>query len=269
MLQSATRSPQQKSKLTKGLLIVFTLTLISSFGMALLSNLTGGYSTVLNNEDIALIQLDPPKTGDPVAVMHTTMGDMTYTLYPEQCPETVANFCKLAEAGYYNDTYVFHVEPQIFFSGGGKNPEGTLSETEAASAQERIPQELSPKLWPLRGALCALETKTEGGIWKTLTKTRDHFTGSRFLVVDTVEMTEEMKNGLHVEDNEALNRVGEALIEKGGIPNYAQQLTVFGQLQDGFEVLDAITDAKVTGEGESKKPAEEIRITGIEITKAP
>ena len=269
MLQSAPRSPQQKPKLVKGLLIVFSLTLISSFGMALLSNLTGGYSAVLDTEEIALIQLDPPKSGVPLAVMHTTAGDMTYTLYPAECPETVAAFCKFAEEGYYNDTYIFQVEPQIFFSGGGKNPDGTLSEAEAANARERIPQELSPKLWPLRGALCALETKTEGGFWKTLTKTRDHYTGSRFLVVDTIEMTEDIIAGLRSVDNQAMQNVAEALIERGGIPNYSQQLTIFGQLQDGFDVLDTITDTAVTGEAGKQKPAAEIRITGIEITKAP
>lgn len=262
-------APQQKPKLVKGLLIVFTLTLISSFGMALLSNLTNGYSTVLNDEDIALIQLDPPESGDPLAVVHTTAGDMTFALYPEECPETVANFCKLANDGYYNDTYVFHTEPQIFFSAGSKNPEGTLSAEESALSQERIPQELSAKLWPLRGSLCALETKTEGGFWKTLTKTRDHLTGSRFLVVDTVEMTEEMRAGLLETDDEAMKTIGEAFIENGGIPNYSQQLTVFGQLQEGFEILDAITDAETAGEGESRRPAEDIRITGIEITEAP
>lgn len=265
----ASQPPQNKSKIVKGLLIVFTLTLLSSFGMALFSNLTGGFSAVIDSEDIELIQLEKPESGAPLAVMHTTCGDMTFVLYPEQCPETVAAFCKLAEEGYYNDTYVFHVEPQIFFSGGGKNPDGTLSEQDAADSRERIPQEITPKLWPFRGALCALETKTEGGFWKTLTKTRDTFTGSRFLVVDTVEMTDEMIQGLQSVEDDGLRKVGDALIEHGGIPNYSQQIAIFGQLQEGFEVLDAITDAKITGEGEQKKPAEDIRITRIDITKVP
>ena len=269
MLQSVSRPPQQKPKLVKGLLIVFTLTLLSSFGMALLSNMTGGYTSVLDDAEIELLQLDPPKSGDTLAVMHTTAGDMTYLLYPEQCPQTVAAFCKLAEEGYYDNTYIFQVEPQIFFSGGGKAQDGTLSEADAANPRERIPKELSPKLWPLRGALCALDTKTEGGFWKTLTKTRDAFTGSRFLVVDTVEMNEEMQAGLRSVDSDAMKSVGEAFIEYGGIPNYSQQIAIFGQLQDGFDILDAITDAKVTGENAAKKPAEDIIITGIEITKAP
>ena len=50
MPHAVSRSPQQKPKLVKGLLIVFTLTLVSSFGMALLSNMTGGFSAVVDRD---------------------------------------------------------------------------------------------------------------------------------------------------------------------------------------------------------------------------
>lgn len=255
----------QKAKLVKGLTLVCTFTLISSFGFALWANLTSGYTAVLEYDDIALIQLDEPAEDAPRAVMHTTMGDMTYVLYPSECPETVANFCELAERGYYDGTYVFRVEPDVFFSAGS-----SLKEEDNVSGlpQEHVPQELSAKLWPLRGALCALETTTEGGVWKTLTKTREHFTGSRFLVCNSIEMTDAIKEGLRSGDNEAMNNVAEAFIEHGGIPNYAQQITVFGQLTEGFDVLDAITGTEVTGEAENKRPVTDIQITGIEIENA-
>lgn len=269
MKQTGRGMTPNKAKLVKGLTLVCTFTLLSSFGFALWANLTSGYTATLEYEDIALLQLDAPQSNAPLAVMHTTAGDMTYVLYPEECPETVANFCALAEEGYYDGTYVFRVEPDIFFSAGSQTPEGTLNEGDTALPREHVPQELSAKLWPLRGALCALETQTEGGVWKILTKTQDRFTGSRFLVCNTIEMTDEIKEGLRSGDNEAMNRVAEAFIEQGGIPNYAQQITVFGQMIEGFEILDTITGAEVTGESEQKRPAEDITITGIEITRVP
>ena len=265
----------QKPKFVKGLLIVFTVTLLVSFGTAVFANLTSDYKTVLNYDEIALIQLDEPQSGMTAAVMHTTLGDMQFTLYPEECPQTVASFIELAESGYYNDSYVFELAPSVFFAAGSATAAGDLKPGASGAAHEHIPQELSPKLWPFRGALCAMQTANEGGFWKILTRTQETFTGSRFLVCNSIEMTEDIQSGLRGVQNDAMQRVGEAFIEHGGIPNYAQQMTVFGQLTEGFDVLDAITGAEV-GEGENvgndvvvTRPKEDIRITSVEIVTIP
>ncbi len=264
-MQKSALKPRN-AKLVKGLSLACVCTLLLSFGFSIWQGLTNDYSAVLDTSEIALIQLDPPAEGSPVAQMHTTAGDMTFTLFPEECPQTVANFISLAQSGAYDGTYVFRIEPDVFFSAGSSSPEGApVNENDAA---EHIPQELSPKLWPLRGALCALTTKTEGGFWKTLTKTRESFTGSRFLVADSISFSEEMKNELLTSASEGMKPVAEAFAEHGGIPNYSQQITVFGQMTDGFEILDAITGAAVTGEQNAQRPKDEIRITGIEIQTA-
>ena len=260
---------QQKPKMVKGLLIVLTVTMLSSFGLGLWANLTDGYTAVLDYNDIELIQLDDPPSGSKAAVMHTTLGDMQFTLYPEQCPQTVKNFCDLAESGYYNGTYVFELAPSVFFAAGAASPDGALPANQADTPQERVPQETSPKLWPFRGALCAMQTKTEGGFWKILTKTQETFTGSRFLVCNSIEMTKDIKKGLEDVQNEALHEVGQVFLERGGIPNYAQQLTVFGQMTEGFEVLDAITSVEVTGEQDATRPKENITIDSVEIISLP
>ena len=35
-------------------------------------------------------------------IIHTEKGDMTVELYDNETPITVANFCKLAESGFYD-----------------------------------------------------------------------------------------------------------------------------------------------------------------------
>ena len=40
-------------------------------------------------------------------IIHTEKGDMTVELYDNETPITVANFCKLAESGFY-DGLTFH-----------------------------------------------------------------------------------------------------------------------------------------------------------------
>ena len=269
MKQTTNGLSPRRARLVKGLSLAAVFTLLGSVLLGVLSSMTGKYTTVLNEEDIVLIQLEEPHSGDKSAVMHTTAGDLTFTLYPEECPETVANFCKLAESGYYNDTYVFRVEPGVFFSAGAPKQDGSLPEGAAGTAQEHVPRELSAKLWPLRGALCALTTEAEGGFWARVTKTEDFFSGSRFLVCNSIEMTQEIRQGLQEDTDPAMKPVADAYLEHGGIPNYSQQITVFGQLTDGFDVLDAVTGAEVTGEAGSQRPAKDILIDSVEIAEIP
>lgn len=267
MRPSGLRGPAMtpsRARLVKSLSLVAVFTFLAAFACGIWFTYTNGYSATVNLAEVTLIQLEPPQAGDPIAVMHTSVGDLSYRLYPSECPKAVENFVQLAESGYYDNTYVFRVEQGIFFAAGAPNPDGSLAEDVPNDApQESVPRELSPNLWPLRGALCALTTKTEGGFFRTLTGKQSYYNGSRFLVADTIEMTEEITESLS--EQRETNPVAAAFLEHGGIPNYGQQITIFGQLYAGFEVLDAITEAELTGETDALRPKEEIRILSIEI----
>lgn len=52
------------------------------------------------------------------AVLHTNLGDITFTFLPDQAPNTVANFIKLAQAGFYDATK-FHRVIKGFMDQGG------------------------------------------------------------------------------------------------------------------------------------------------------
>lgn len=52
-------------------------------------------------------QLAAPKDGEEIAVIHTSMGDITVKFFPEVAPKAVANFKALAQAGRYDST-IFH-----------------------------------------------------------------------------------------------------------------------------------------------------------------
>ncbi len=254
-----------KKRLIRTLTLCMVFTLLSSLAFSFWFMMTKRYQGVINYEDIELIQLEEPQKGDKTAVMHTTAGDMTFKLYPEVTPKAVENFCNLAESGYYDGTYVFRVEKDVFFSGGSADAEGNLPQGKAGTAQERVKQELSPKLWPLRGALCSLTTGTEKSFWKALTGRQDTYCGSRFLVANSIEMTQEIQDGLREDESDGAQLMADAFIEHGGIPNYSQQITVFGQLIEGWEVLDAITGAELTGTPDDMRPKEDIIITSVEI----
>ncbi len=256
--------PPKRAKAVRILTICTVFSLVAALGCSLWYTFTKSYSATVDLTKVELMQLEPPKDGDTIAIMHTTCGDLSYLLYPDCCPKAVENFVQLAENGYYNGTYVFRVEKGIFFAGGSPNPDGSLLDDVPDDApQESIPRELSYSLWPFRGALCALTTKQDGGFFRTLAGKQTYYNGSRFMVANSVEMTDEMVEGLQSQGED--NIVAQAFIEHGGIPNYAQQITVFGQLYDGFDILDAVTNVPLAGEADALHPAEDILIESIEI----
>lgn len=52
------------------------------------------------------------------ATLHTTMGDITLKFLPEQAPNTVANFLKLAKSGFYDGTRFHRVIKNFMIQGG-------------------------------------------------------------------------------------------------------------------------------------------------------
>jgi peptidyl-prolyl cis-trans isomerase B (cyclophilin B) len=59
------------------------------------------------------------------AIIHTAKGDMTVEFYEKDAPNTVANFIKLSESGYYDGLNFHRVIPDFVIQGGC--PTGTGS----------------------------------------------------------------------------------------------------------------------------------------------
>ena len=90
--------------------------------------------------------------------------------------------------------------------------------------------------------------------------------GSRFAVLNSVEFTEDFKKEL-LDTNKDDTTVADAFIELGGVPNLSQQITVFGQTYEGFDVIDKLTDLEVVqDEDEIKIPVDDVMIETIEIS---
>ena len=58
------------------------------------------------------------------AIIHTDKGDMIIEFYHADAPNTVANFIKLAESGYYNGLTFHRVIPDFVIQGGCPNGTG-------------------------------------------------------------------------------------------------------------------------------------------------
>lgn len=226
--------------------------------------------TYIDMSSVELIQLEEPEDTDTAVVIHTTAGDITAVLYPEEAPNYVAQFVRLAEEGYYDGTYVFQVEKDVYFSAGSPANDGIISAEAAAAPEENVEIETSANLWPFRGALCVPLTGHDQSFWNNLFGQAPDYCGTRFLVCDTIEFDETTIADIQAVD-ESAKQISDAFVERGGIPNYAQQMTIFGQAygEESFATIDKITSAAVRDAAEETEytaPAEDILIETIEVT---
>ena len=73
---------------------------------------------------------------NPVVLLETTSGDILVELYPDKAPETVANFLKYVDNGFYNNTIFHRVIPGFMIQGGGLTARMQQEDTEAPSKNE-------------------------------------------------------------------------------------------------------------------------------------
>ena len=59
------------------------------------------------------------------AIIKTPRGDITIDFYDKDAPNTVANFVKLAQSGFYNGLTFHRVIPNFVIQGGCPNGDGT------------------------------------------------------------------------------------------------------------------------------------------------
>ncbi len=70
-------------------------------------------------------QLDMPKEGETVAIMHTNKGDISIRLFPEAAPKTVQNFILHAQKGYFDGLTFHRVINDFMIQGGDPKGDGT------------------------------------------------------------------------------------------------------------------------------------------------
>lgn len=195
-------------------------------------------------------QLDKPISGETIATMKTNMGDIKIRLFAELAPKTVENFTTHSKNGYY-DGLIFHRVIKDFMIQGG-DPTGTGCGGKSIWG-DKFEDEFCVDLHNLRGAL-------------SMANAGPGTNGSQFFIVQAQEvdpgLIQQMAmlgdRGFPAETVENYKAVG-------GTPWLDFKHTVFGQVYEGMDVVDAIANVK-TGRGD--KPVEDVIINSIEIATA-
>jgi peptidyl-prolyl cis-trans isomerase B (cyclophilin B) len=196
------------------------------------------------NKDVLEQQYAGPKVGDTIASIHVKdMGTIQVHFFPEQAPKAVENFVTHSQNGYY-DGVSFHRVINDFMIQGG-DPEGTGAGGESIWGED-FENECTDELLVTRGSLCMANAGPDTN-------------GSQFFItqVPAEIMSEQYFSGPMTQE------MMEVYMEKGGAPWLQGQHTVFGQVFNGMDVVDAIAAMDSDGQGTPSGP---IIIENIEIS---
>lgn len=238
-----------------------------------------------DEEHKAGYQLEQPEKGEQVAVMHTSMGDISMRFFPEAAPKTVENFIKHAKDGYY-DGLTFHRVIEDFMIQGG-DPDGNGSGGTSIYG-DKFEDEFSDKLFNLRGSVAMANSgyDTNGSQFFINQKPAKSFEGwdslesqwaeihqmlSQYIASGALETFTQNINYIYCLDtDEVPDDVKKLYTDNGGNPTLDGAFnavdrghTVFAQVYDGMDIVDKIAAVEVDG---SSKPAKDITIDKIEIT---
>lgn len=222
----------------------------------------------VNYKDADFVQLEEPSDDATVVVFETTEGTFKAVLYEDKAPKYCEYFKGLVKDGYFDGTYVCSIlkndqGDKAGFIGGSKTKDGLANDD---SNTKMLKIEVSADLLPIKGSLCSLVK--QGGIFS---KSK---AGSVVTFLNDVTNAEELDKNLEENgDVNGLGRVTEIFKEYGGVPNYLQMYTVFGQIYDGWDAYEKITSANIVDEGVSDdkegknyQPAKEIRFTKVYLS---
>jgi len=235
----------------------------------------------------------------PYAILHTTAGDVTILLYPEQAPKAVENFIGLAKEGYYNGSLFYYAKREELTQGGKP---GDPEAEERSLWGDPFEDEVDNGLYHFKGAVAMAG---DGGNTRDSNLSQFYFLvraevpDDDRIIPDNCYMNDLMN--LRLKDLEELGKEKELSQEEiqkfeddlnkeiqaiatDGIPSeyeakfapvaarYRQvggawgldySHTVFGQIVKGLNAAEAITQVKVSAE--ERKPKKDVVIESVEI----
>ncbi|HIY08869.1 MAG TPA: peptidylprolyl isomerase [Firmicutes bacterium] len=243
-----------------------------------------------------LLQLGDVPAGNPQAAIETSMGTITVVLYPEQAPKAVENFITHAQEGYYDGLTFHRVIDDFMIQGGDPNGDGTGGESIWGESFE---DEFSDQLHNFRGALSMANAgyDTNGSQFfivqaDTVSMNEEDAMLNMYLNDQLDKATQELMDyqasgatqeeleakldelnsqlnekvtaGVPEEERVRFEEAAAAYQELGGTPHLDYKHTVFGQVIDGMDVVDAIAAVETD---ESDAPVQPVTILSITVTQ--
>lgn len=256
----------------------------------------GAASSSGNVEDITFAD------GDKIAVIEIKdYGTVKAKLFPDIAPVGVENFIELAEQGYYDGLKIHRVITDSVIQGGSLNGDGTGGTAAYAGEEEAkkenpassFPIEVSEKARHFYGALCyaadnygncaaqfyIVNSKTPQDLTKIdaakVQAKADELAAAAAAATWEADSSAAKNNSYQQTyySNHAsiLGSKDQAAVDKyakvGGVHQFDGMDTVFGQVFEGFDVIDSISavDVETNAFGEKSMPVKDIIISSVTI----
>ncbi len=147
---------------------------------------------------------------NPKVNLQTNKGLIVIELYPDQAPQSVANFLAYVDAGFYDGTIFHRVIPDFMIQGGG-----FTADLEKKATRDPIPNEADNGLKNERGTLAMARTNDPNSA------TAQFF----------------------------INHKDNAFLDHSGKNPRGWGYAVFGRVTDGMSVVDAIATTPTGAKG--------------------
>ncbi len=194
-------------------------------------------------------------------LMKTDMGDFILRL-SDSTPVHRNNFIQLIRSKYYAGIS-FHRVIAGFMIQAGDESSKKNADTSKFLKQYTLPAEFNTSLFHKKGVLAAARMGDDINPSKASSGVQFYIVHGKIfnnILLDSVQ-THRMK-GRQIP--EAQRTVYKTL---GGAPHLDQNYTIFGELIEGFDVLDLIANVKTTGMGKGDKPLLDVKIKTTKMIK--
>ena len=238
------------------------------------------------------IETVTPQKGDLIATFEIEgHGTIKAVLFPDIAPVGVENFQKLADSGYYNGLTIHRVYAGFMFQGGSLNGNGTGGDAMVNGGSFGI--ETSENARHFYGALCYANAAGQNStqFYIVNDKQQNQFDNLISMYNEYIVEFSARAAAASSEDEKAyyeyvvaqskatidsINadvaamdpKIKSLYDERGGSYFLDGDYTVFGQVYEGFDVIDSISSVEVVdnGGGEKSWPVETIVIKSVKVS---
>jgi cyclophilin family peptidyl-prolyl cis-trans isomerase len=176
----------------------------------------------------------------------TPNGRMVAMMYGDT-PIHQANFDSLVSEAFFDSTTFHRVISGFMIQGGDPNSKDTFLQDDGGGGPGyTIPAEFTPARYHKRGAIAAARLGDDANPAR-------ESSGSQFYIVhggtpiaapQLAQMEEQLRSQRRNPDFTFSEEARAAYIRSGGAPQLDGEYTVFGEIVEGFEVLDSIADVR-------------------------